>query len=129
LTCTALAQPTTVLFSYPLAGALPFPQQFSVTSQSATTEVSGLSLVISQTWIQASLSSATTPAILTVAINPNSMVVGTYTGTVDVTAPSSTALEFDVILTISPATPSISVSLATLIFSAVQDGPSPVTQI
>ncbi len=84
---TITVSPSSLSFAATTGGATPPTQTANVTATSATSVT-----VATQggSWLSASLSSGTTPAVVSVAVNQSSLTAGTYTGTVVVTAANST---------------------------------------
>jgi uncharacterized protein (TIGR03437 family) len=101
---------TSLSFTATTSGAAPAAKTVNVTSSTPTTVT-----VLSQggTWLSASLSSSTTPATVSVAVNQANLAAGTYTGTVSVSSagaadsPQNISVQFVVssssTLTVSPA--------------------------
>ena len=129
----AFAQQTPITFTYQINGPLPPAQTFSITSANPSYPVSYLSATATpSTWLQATLSSTTTPCTLTVSVLELGLVglaPGNYSGSVTVTSPfSQTMLTAQVILTVTPAAPPLSLSVSGLVFNAFEDGPVPPAQ-
>jgi uncharacterized protein (TIGR03437 family) len=115
-------------FTYQIGGAVPSPEYFSIISSSTTGNQSTNNMVSTsgQGWLQASLSSSTTPITMTIAVNPTGLAVGSYFGTVQVSNPVNT-LTYNVYLTIT-APIQLTASPSSLSFSAVQGGNNPPSQ-
>src|SRR5664279_3868949 len=98
-----------VPFEYQIGGTLPVPVEYDVTSNISTPI--GLTLhTDGASWLSASLSSNTTPAILTLSVTPTGLAAGTYTSTVTVSS-GTDSLTWNVSLTVSGSSaPTISVS-------------------
>ncbi len=119
---------TDAVFEYRIGGTVPTPEYFSVTAKTPGTVASGLTVRTSgQSWLFASLSSTTTPSILTISVNPTGLSAGFYYGTVQVINPVST-LDFTVSLTVTNPPPPLSASPSSLTFNAVQGSAPPPTQ-
>ena len=116
----ATPQATPVSFTYQSGGAAPPAQYWNISSDSyplnMTLSTSG------QQWLVASLSSPTTPTVLTISVNPLGMAAGNYTGTVFARSSQTSqqnTLEFDIALTVLPPLPppTLAVSPSLLNFS------------
>jgi hypothetical protein len=85
-----------------------------------------------QPWLTASLSSTTTPTVVTISLSQpglNGMTVGTYSGSVVVKSPhASNWIQIPVLLNIIPAAPRLSLSPSSLIFNAYENGAAPPSQ-
>jgi uncharacterized protein (TIGR03437 family) len=82
-----------------------------------------------QAWLQASLSSSTTPAVLTISVNPTGLSAGNYAGVVEVYSPhvlSST--DINVYLTVTPAPPPLTATPPSITFNVVQGSALPASQ-
>ncbi|MEZ5351023.1 MAG: hypothetical protein R2762_00170 [Bryobacteraceae bacterium] len=80
----------TLSFAFTPGSAVPAAQQVQVTSSGDPVPFSGtVSTTSGGNWITAASSSATTPATLTITVNPTGLAAGTYTGTVNVTSTAS----------------------------------------
>src|ERR1035441_7744514 len=86
-----------VPFEYQIGGTLPSPVVYSVFS---STPVAVTLHTDGANWLSASLSSNTTPADLTLSVNPTGLAVGTYTSTVTVSS-GTDSLTWNVSLTVS----------------------------
>jgi uncharacterized protein (TIGR03437 family) len=71
--------PSVLPFRFVIGGALPAAQTISITSSSSG---QGFSATTDASWITLSLSSGTTPATITVSVNPGGLKVGPYTGAI-----------------------------------------------
>ena len=119
----------TAYFTYQTGGAIPSPFYSTVVSQS-TVQIPNLAIRTSgQGWIQASLSSSTTPSTLTIAVNPVGLTAGSYSGSVEVWSPNmSNTLDYVIYLTVTPAPPPLTASPSSLTFNAVQGTAPPPSQ-
>lgn len=120
-------------------GTTPPPQYINLNSTSTTTPV--IFTVNSSnnggsTWLLVGSSGAQTPQQLTVLIEPGSLAIGTYTGTISISAPTanlpSGAFTIPVTLTINPSITVAASGLGannTLNFSQAAGGLLPATQI
>lgn len=116
VTLTVAAQPTISLvpaslqFSSQVGGAAPATQSIAVAASSGSLPFTAAATVTgnSGNWLSVSPASGTSPANLTVTVNPAGLAPGTYTGTITVTSagaansPQSTAVTLTVA---EPATP------------------------
>ena len=109
----------TAYFSYKVGGAIPMPQTVTFADQPGR-EATGLATRVNQPWILASLTSTSTPTVLSIGINPVTLAAGSYTGTVDVVN-SVSDIQYLVYLTVT-APLRLMASPASLSFSAVQGG-------
>lgn len=120
---------TTIDLTYQIGGTVPAPVSESLTS---TTQYQVTNLAIrtsGQPWIGASLSSTSTPTILTIVVNPIGLAVGNFSGTVEVYSPNSTnVMDFFVNLSVTPAPPPFTASPLSLTFNAVQGSSAPPSQ-
>src|SRR4051794_36037535 len=118
-----------IYFTYQIGGAVPSPQYSTVVS-TTTRQITGLSIRTSgQGWIQASLSSTTSPSTLTMAVNTVGLAVGTCSGTVEVWSPQmSNTLLYIINLTVTNPPPPLTVSPSSLTFNLVQGSALPPSQ-
>jgi hypothetical protein len=116
-------------FSFTIGGSVPVAQTVQV-----TTTPSGLALTRTVStatggnWLSATLSAATSPASLTVSVNPAGLVAGSYSGSIVLSAPAALDVTIAVTLTVN-AQPVISVTPASLSFAAVVGGGAPTPQV
>jgi large repetitive protein len=118
--------PATLAFSYQVGGSTPATQSVSVAS-------SGIALsytvATSAAWLTASPASGTTPGTVTVGVNPTGLSVGTYTGTVSITASGAPSKTAAVTLTVTAAPlPTLSASPASLTYTYQMGGSMPAAQ-
>ena len=100
------ANPTTLSFSYSVGAAAPASQSVNLTSLGAAlTFTAAASTVSGSNWLSVSPSSGTTPATLSVSVNPTGIPSGIYQGAITVTPSGSgnQPLSFAVTLTVSGA--------------------------
>ncbi len=118
-----------VYFTYQIGGAIPSPYFSTVVSQT-TQQIPNLALRTSgQGWLQASLSTTTTPSTLTISANPAGLAAGSYSASVEVWSPNmSNTLDYVVSLTVTPAPPPLTASPASLTFNAIQGSAPPAPQ-
>jgi uncharacterized protein (TIGR03437 family) len=125
---TIVANPSAVNFSYAIGGSTPSAQSVSITGGS------GLSFIPAVTngssWLSVSPGFGTTPGSLSVSVNPVGLSAATYHGTVTIASggASNTPLAIPVTLTITGATPMLSLSGSSLNFSATVGGSAPASQ-
>jgi uncharacterized protein (TIGR03437 family) len=119
-----------VYFTYQIGGTIPAPDIESITSANPGYQTTGNNVVTSgQSWLLASLSSTTTPLILTISANPVGLALGNYFGTVELTCyRCSNVLDFNVYLTVKAAPPPMTASPSTVTFNAVQGSAPPASQ-
>jgi uncharacterized protein (TIGR03437 family) len=113
-------------FTSAAGAAAPANQTVNVTSTAPSPVSVGVS---GGTWLSATLSGSTTPAVVTVSANPSNLTAGTYSGTVIVTSmgASNTPQPIAVQLVVSaPAT--ITATPASLSFAYVLGGSNPASQ-
>ena len=118
------ATPSSLTYSYTIGGSTPSSQTVQVSSTNATS----FTAAGSASWITVSPTSGTTPQNVTVGINPSGLNAGTYNGSVNITA-GSTTTTVPVTLTVtgsssSPITPTPS----SLSFTQVTGGSAPASQ-
>jgi uncharacterized protein (TIGR03437 family) len=99
------ANPTTLSFSYTTGAAAPASQSVSVTSLGAALNFTAAASTISGgNWLSVIPASGTTPATLSVSINPAGVPAGIYQGGITVTpSGSGQPLSFAVTLTVAGA--------------------------
>ncbi len=76
------ASPTSLAFTYTSGGTSPKPQTIALTSSASPAP--SFTATSSVPWATVTSSSATTPATLTVSVNPSSLAVGGYSGTINI---------------------------------------------
>src|SRR5215831_21031474 len=120
----------TVNFTYQIGGPVPTPQSgWTIVSQSSS-QISGLAVRISQSWIQAWLSSGFTPSDLTIGVSPVGLSAGNYSGTVQVYSPRmSNTIDYIVNLTVTNPPPPLTASQSSLTFNAIQGAAPPPVQM
>ena len=101
---TLNVSPNPVVFNYEVGQSVPAAQTISITANGApltfTVTSSGVSNGIN--WLlTGSPSSTTTPATFTAGVNPGGLVPGTYTGSIQLTAPGAAPLNVPVTLNVS----------------------------
>jgi uncharacterized protein (TIGR03437 family) len=118
-------QPTSLSFTYQHGGALPPAQTVSAGSSSTALTFTAAA---NSPWLTAT-GAGTTPASVSVAVNPANLTPGTYTGSFALTSPGAgnSPLIVPVTLLITPAT-AISAAPASLSFTYTQHGSLPPSQ-
>jgi uncharacterized protein (TIGR03437 family) len=95
--------PSNLTFNWSMGDPLPAAQTSAITS--LTTTAQGLTLTSSTTdggaWLSPVLSSANTPATLTVNVNPANLTVGTYTGIINLTPSVTNGVAQSAIVTLN----------------------------
>ena len=114
----------TLNFSAVSGGASPANQTVHLAS-SPSTPVSISSA--GGSWLSASLSATTTPAVVTVSVNPADLTEGTFSGTVTVTGGSTSPQSIAVQLVVTPK-PSITAAPTSLSFAVVLGSPNPAAK-
>jgi uncharacterized protein (TIGR03437 family) len=98
------AAPSALTFAYSAGTVSPAPQTVSVTSSGEA--VTFTATATSSGWLSVTPTSATTPATLSVSVNPANLGGGTYTGTIALSGSSGTLqLNITVTLTVTTALP------------------------
>ena len=119
------ASPAALSFSYQEGDAkLPVAQTLALSGVVGTGVVVSLS---GGPWLAASPLSATLPASPKVLVNPTSLTVGTYTGTISVstTGTTSQAVAVPVTLVVKAAPSSLTASASSVAINHVRGGPAP----
>jgi uncharacterized protein (TIGR03437 family) len=99
-----VATPGTLAFSYALGGSTPAPLSVAIsTSNNAAVSFSATATTTSGKWLAVSPAGGTTPASLTISVYPAGLAVGTYLGSVTISASGFTPQTVSVTLTVSPA--------------------------
>jgi uncharacterized protein (TIGR03437 family) len=114
-------------FAYQSGDNLPQPQAVMVSSSAATAFTA---TATGGSWLSVSPANGTTPASLSVSVNPAGLNPGTYNGTITITAPgaSNSPQTVAVSLTVTSA-PTISVSPSLLNYSYQSGGNPPQVQV
>lgn len=134
LVAFAASAQTTMTFTYQINGPLPPAQTFPVTSTNPSYQIPYLTVDVEppQSWLVATLSDTTTPAVVTVSLSPAGMAslpAGSYAGNVAVSSfLLAEGFYIPVVLTITPAAPRLSLSPSGFVFNAFETGPAPPTQ-
>ena len=90
--------PTTLSFTS-VNGSTPATQTFQITNTGGGTLT--WTATSSATWLSASAASGTAPSTVTVSINPAGLAVGTYNGTIQITAAGATGSPVSVAVTLT----------------------------
>jgi uncharacterized protein (TIGR03437 family) len=129
--CSLLADyGDTFNFTYQIGGSFPTPQYQDIISTTPGRETAGNIVRTSgQPWLQAYISSSTTPFTLTVGVNPTGLTAGSYFGTVQLSCSNcSHTLDFNVNLTVTNPPPPLTASPSSLTFTAIQGSATPPSQ-
>ena len=120
--------PAAISFTYQLGdGKLPAPVSLGVTVGGSTTQYSITSTSSGGPWLTVSPDTAKTPATLKVAVNPTSLSLGAYNGTITVAAVGTggpASVSVPVTLTVKAAPASLSVTPNPLTVSYTRGGPA-----
>jgi len=120
--------PTSLAFRFLQGGAVPSGQTLSVSSTTpGLAYTASASTASGGAWLTVAPSSGTTPASETVTVKPSGLAVGTYNGTITLTASTNT-LAVPVTLTVMSAANVLSVSPTSLAFGFQQGGTTPASQ-
>jgi uncharacterized protein (TIGR03437 family) len=123
-TATLTATPANLGFAFLIGNPNPPAQTVSLT---ATQAGSFTTSIANGSWLTVTSSSATTPAALTVSVNPGTLASGTYTATISITSAATSApLLVPVTLVIS-SQPTLAVSPSSLTFTT-SAGANPPSQ-
>jgi uncharacterized protein (TIGR03437 family) len=105
-TATIDVNPSVLNYAYQSGGNLPQPQAVTVAASWAAAFTAAAS---GGTWLSVSPASGTTPASLSVSVDPTALSPGVYNGTITITVPGTSPLSVAVTLTVtSPSTISVS---------------------
>lgn len=110
-------------FSYVVNGVQPAAQPVNVSSSVSKT----FTATSNSSWLSVSQSSPSTPSVLTISVNPQSLGAGVYNGLVTVTSGSDPSQTISVTFTISGSS-GVTVSPSTLAFTYVSAGVIPAAQ-
>ena len=97
---TLTADQTNLMFNAP-GGVAPAPQTVNITASGGAVQIGALSTSTGN-WLQASLNSPTTPAVLTASANPSGLAAGSYQGAIQV-AGAGLQINISVTLTVTSA--------------------------
>jgi uncharacterized protein (TIGR03437 family) len=127
-TATLVAAPTTLQFAAAVGGAAPAAQSIQITNSGSGTLA--WTATASDPWISLSAASGTAPSTLSVTVSAAGMAAGVYTGSVQIAAPSAanSPESIGVTLTVSAATPTLSVAPQSLTFQYANGGAVPGAQ-
>ena len=100
-----VATPGTLSFSYAIGATTPAVKSVAIsTSNGAAATFSAVASTTSGgKWLAVSPATGSTPASLAISVNPASLAVGTYIGSVAISAPGFTSQTVSVTLTVTPA--------------------------
>ncbi len=95
------ATPATLAFNYVVGTAVPAAQQVqAVTTGSSISLSAAASTKDGANWLSVTPASGNTPATLSVAVSPQTLTAGTYTGSITITSSSATQAIVPVTLTV-----------------------------
>jgi YVTN family beta-propeller protein len=122
--------PSNLTFAFNQGGSAPSAQTFSVSS--STGEVSftaAVSTTSGGSWLSVSPTSGTTPATLSVSVNPTGLAAGTYNGSVSIASTGAGNSPQTVAVTFTVTAPlNLTVSPGTMSFAFTQGGSVPTAQ-
>jgi uncharacterized protein (TIGR03437 family) len=104
---TVYSSPASLSFGYQVGGTPPPSQQITINSSGGSAAI-GVAASSTGGWLSVDTRSGTTPQTINVSVNPSSLITGTYSGSISITAPGvlTTPLSIPVTLTItSPPAP------------------------
>ena len=119
------ATPTALSFAYQAGGELPAGQQLLVASSNTAQFTINAT---SSGWLRVAQSAGTTPASITISVNPADLVPGSYTGSLVIQSPTAGQVTVPVTLAVSSAN-TLRVSPASLGFSHRLGSNPPPAQI
>ena len=128
-TPTLSASPVSLSFTYQTGAATPATQAINVSSSS--TALSFTATTSNVPWLSVTPTSGATPGSVSVSVNPSGLAVGTYGGTLTITATGATGSPrvVPVSLTVTSATvPTLSTSPASMTFTYETGGNAPAAQ-
>ncbi len=131
-TITATPPPTAagLTFTQPAGGTAPAAQTIALAATPGAVNFIALgSTTTGGTWLTVTPSSGTTPGTVSISANAGTLPVGTYTGTVTITAPGASGSPFVYPVTLSVVTPiSITATPAALTFGYTLNTAAPAAQ-
>lgn len=111
------ASPTSLNFTFQTGGTVPSAQNVAVISNAGPLAFTAAAATTSGgNWLAVSPASGTTPATLSVSVNPAGLAGGSYSGTISITSGNAGSASVSVTLTVTQQ-PSLSASPAALSFS------------
>jgi trimeric autotransporter adhesin len=118
--------PASLSFAYTLGGAAPAAQSISVT---ATQQVGIATSITNGAWLTINNSSASTPANLTVSVNPAGLTAGTYNATITIAGiGTSNSPQTAAVTLVVSGPPTFSGSPSSLTFTAQSGAAGPAAQ-
>jgi len=124
-TLSLTASPTALSFTWQIGSALPAAQKVAIRATSGA-PIYSVSISGSNTlWLTATPDNGKLPTNVSVAVNPTSLSVGTYTASIDLSTIPSANLSIPVTLVVSQPLPTLQLSATTLTFAAP---PTPASQ-
>ncbi len=125
---TLAISPITMTFTAPVGATTP-PQTVMVTTTNSVVATYNVTASSSGNWLSASPTSGTTPGTVTVSVNPGSLAIGQYTGSVTIIAVGGTNNPQTVQVTLNITSPSsIGTVPGSLSFFVPGDGSTPAPQ-
>jgi len=125
------ANPTSLSFTGIAGGPAPASTTFQLTTNGNPVNYTAVATITQSpamipSWLAVTPTTGTTPATLTVSASTANLPVGTYSGSVTVSAPNTAAVNVPVTLTLTAG--SISASPTSLSFTEAAGTPTPATQ-
>jgi uncharacterized protein (TIGR03437 family) len=121
---------TSLQFAYTAGGNVPAAQPFTITNSGVGTLTWTAAVSSTAAWLNIDSTSGTAPSTVNASINPASLSVGTYQGSITITAAgaSNTSATVSVTLVVTAGSAALSVSPAALSFAAAVGGTAPAAQ-
>ena len=124
-TSTITVSPSSLSFSATIGGTAPASQSVNVTGSTAT----GVTISsIGGSWLSASISASTTPAVITVSTSQANLTAGTYTGTVVVTAKTASDSPQNIAVSLVVSSATLTANPTSLSFTATPGSTSTPAQ-
>jgi uncharacterized protein (TIGR03437 family) len=120
------ASPSSLSFAYQIGGTTPAPQSVTIGGSAGLTFTGAPVTVSGGSWLTVSPTSGTTPAFVSISVNPSGLAAATYSGTVTMSAGSSSQT-VNVTLVVSNQS-TMSLSASTLNFTATAGAAAPPSQ-
>lgn len=127
---TLSANPSVLSFTSASGGSAPAAQNVAVTTTSGAIAYTVAAATTSGgTWLTVAPTSGTTPGSFSASVAPGSLAVGTYSGSISITAggTSNSPLVIPVTYTVTSA-PTLTANPSSLTFNSQQGGSAPATQ-
>jgi hypothetical protein len=123
------ASPLSLSFRYQTGGAAPAAQNVGLTSSGSALSFTAAA---SAPWLTATPASSSMPGSLSVAVNPTGLALGTYTGTVMVTASGASNSPLKIAVTLGVTAPSgnppLNITPGSLSFTCLSGSATPSNQ-